>query len=119
MVETVIDPFRPPVLNLTGEEIADIRVQIEAGLLPADFLARHREAVARNVFGFDAKQDRHGNWIEQGLGAKGHETANHFAALKKAESSGLELPGAYDRAVAEIWKRDPDRAKKIGLPAGK
>jgi hypothetical protein len=69
------------------------------------------------VFGVDAQKDRHGNFIEQGLGAKGRETANHFNALKKAEAMGVELPGTYDRAIADIWKRNPDHAKKIGLPA--
>lgn len=56
---------------------------------------------------------------EDGKGAKGNETANHFAALKRAEIAGHEFPGTYDAAVAEIWKRDPQRAEKIGLPKPK
>ena len=68
-------------------------------------------AVDHAVYGFDARQDRHGNWIEQGIGSKGHETINHFAALRKFE--GEE---SYRRAVAEIWKRDPSHAQKLGLP---
>lgn len=115
MVEAVIDPIRVPVLNLTGDEISEIREQIAAGSLPQDFLQRHEEAKARNVFGHDAIV-RNGKFVEQGLGAKGFETANHFAALKKSEASGQELPGTYDKAVAEIWKRDPERAQKLGLP---
>jgi hypothetical protein len=51
-----------------------------------------------------------------GIGAKGHETANHFAALKKAESEGYEAPGTHTAAVAELWQRDPQRAERIGLP---
>jgi hypothetical protein len=117
MVTTVIDPVRVPVINLSGDELEQIRADIAAGALPPDYLERYREAVARNVFGQDAVKDRHGNYIEQGLGAKGRETANHFNALKKAEAMGVELPGAYDKAVADIWKRDPERARKIGLPA--
>ena len=116
MASTPLDPVRVPIINLTGEEIDDIREQITAGLLPSDFLEKHKDAVARNVFGHDARRDAKGNYVEQGMGAKGHETANHFAAMKKAEAMGLELPGAYDKAVAEIWKRDPDRAQKLGLP---
>lgn len=50
-----------------------------------------------------------------GIGAKGNENANHFAAVKKAEREGIEPPGTYDRAVAELWQRDPERAAKIGL----
>jgi hypothetical protein len=110
------DPIRPPTINLSGEELATIRDEIAGGLLPPDYLDRHREAAGRNVFGADAVKDRHGNFVEQGLGAKGHETANHFQALKKAEAMGQELPGSYDRAVADLWKRDPARAQRLGLP---
>jgi hypothetical protein len=117
MVTTVIDPVRVPVITLSSDELEQIRADIAAGVPGADYLERYRDAVARNIFGFDAVKDRHGNYIEQGLGAKGHETGNHFSALKKAEAMGVELPGAYDKAVADIWKRDPGRAKKIGLPA--
>jgi hypothetical protein len=60
MIATPLDPTHVPVLNLTGEEIAEIRAQIAAGALPADWLDRHADAVARNVFGHDAKRDRHG-----------------------------------------------------------
>jgi hypothetical protein len=94
----------------------EIKAQMKAGALPADFLERHREAVRKNIFGFDHKTDKHGEPIEQGMGAKGHETANHFAALKKAEAMGAELPGVYDKAIADIWKRDPTRAAKLRLP---
>ena len=40
---------------------------------------------ARNVFGVDAKQDRHGNWIEQGIGSKGNESIGHYQAIRKYE----------------------------------
>jgi hypothetical protein len=115
MVTTPIDPLNIPVLSMSGEQLDEVRAAIASGQLPGDYLDRYREAVAKNVFGHDHKKDRHGAPIEQGLGAKGHETANHFTALKKAEAMGIELPGTYDKAVAELWKRDPDRAKKIGL----
>jgi len=54
---------------------------IENGATPEEAA----EIEGRNVFGHDAKKDGKGNWIEQGIGAPGHETPNHFAALKKAE----------------------------------
>lgn len=117
MVSTVIDPVKVPIITLSEEEIEEIKGQIAAGALPSDYLMRYREAVAKNVFGHDAQRDRDGNWIEQGLGSKGHETANHFAALKKAEAMGIELPGTYDKALADIWKRDPKRAAALRLPA--
>lgn len=114
---STIDPIVPPSITLSQAEIDDVRDQIAAGLLPPDWLQRHELAKAHNVFGHDAVKDRNGRYIEQGIGSKGHETANHFQALKKAEAMGLELPGTYDKAVVEIWKRDPERAKKLGLPA--
>lgn len=69
------------------------------------------EAVDHAVHGFDAKKDRNGNFIPQGIGSPGHETSNHFASLRRFE--GEE---SYRRAVAEAWKRDPIRAQKLGLP---
>jgi hypothetical protein len=68
-------------------------------------------AVDHAVYGWDAKRDKHGNWIEQGIGAKGRESGNHFAAIKRWQ--GEE---AYQTAVREIWRRDPVHAKKLGLP---
>jgi hypothetical protein len=105
-----------PTINLTTEEVDAIKAEIAGGLLPPNYLELHKDAVAKNVFGHDAVKDRNGNYLEQGVGAKGHETANHFQALKKSEAMGVELPGTYDKAVAEIWKRDPERAQKLGLP---
>jgi len=73
-----------------------------------DFCAR---ADALNCFGFDAKQTRDGKWIEQGIGSPGRETANHFASIRKYEGQA-----AWERAVRALWKTNPDRARKIGLP---
>ena len=63
------------------------------------------------VYGFDAKRDRHGNFIQQGIGSHGHETSNHMASLLKYE--GRE---SYNREVARIWKETPDHARKLNLP---
>jgi hypothetical protein len=114
---STIDPIRIPTITLTGEEIDEIRAEIKEGRLPADYLDRYAKAVRDNVFGADHKTDKNGRPIEQGIGAKSRETLNHFAALKKAEASGQELPGTYDKAVAALVKRDPERAKKLGLVA--
>jgi hypothetical protein len=108
---TPVDPIKIPIISLTQEELADYRA-----LVP-NFDALYQDALAKNVFGHDAVRNRDGSYQEQGFGAKGRETSNHFAALKKAEAMGIELPGTYDRAVAEIFKRDPERAKKLGLQA--
>jgi hypothetical protein len=74
--------------------------------MDAQALAKVDEA----VFGFDAKGDRNGNFIQQGVGSPGHETSNHFASIRKYE--GEE---SWRRAIAEIYRRDPVRAKALGL----
>jgi hypothetical protein len=75
-----------------------------------------REIEARNVFGFDVKKDRNGNYLEQGVSAFGHESANHYAVLLKAEQQSLEPKGAWAAAIADTWKRDPKRAETLRLP---
>jgi hypothetical protein len=70
------------------------------------------QAVEAAVFGHDAKKDRNGNFVQQGIGHKGGgETINSLMALKKWE--GVE---AYNRECARIWRETPDHAKKLGLP---
>lgn len=107
------------MVTKTTEEISAMQAQIDMGALPKDAIETYFEGEAKNVFGHDAKKDRQGNYKEQGIGAKGNETSNHFLALKKAEAQGHEPPGSYDEAVREIWKRDPDRAEKLRLPKPK
>jgi hypothetical protein len=83
MVTPVVDPVRVPSINLTEGELSDIEAMIERGELPKDFLERHYLAVDLNVFGHDAKTDRDGNYIEQGLGSAQNQTMNSIAAYKK------------------------------------
>lgn len=76
----------------------------------------HLAAEEMNVFGRTINNEPAYRKIkgvpqEMGIGAPGNETANHFLAIRKAE--GEE---AYQAALAEAWKRDPDRAKKLNLP---
>lgn len=73
----------------------------------------HTASEEKIVFGNDF-QKKKGTPIEQGIGSQGRETHNHFAAIRKHE--GEE---AYQAALAEIWKRDPERAKKLNLPKPK
>jgi hypothetical protein len=109
-------PFKPTAIHLTQQELDEMQDRIDAGELPPDAIEKHFEAEARMVFGVDAKKDSKGQFIEQGIGARGNESANHYAALQKAEREGFEPPGAYRAALAEIWKRDPERARKLQLP---
>jgi hypothetical protein len=103
------------VVQKTPEELDELKAQIAAGTAPADALEKYYEEEKRNVFGHDYKTDADGKPIEQGIGAKGHESLNHFNAMLKAEQTGGIAPGTYKAAVAEIWKRDPKRAEKLGL----
>jgi hypothetical protein len=85
------------------------------GKIVADFSvkAAHEAAMTAHyaaVYGHDAVKDRDGNYVQQGLGSKNHESANHFAAILRYQ--GREH---YNRAVKEIFARDPERAKKLGL----
>ena len=65
----------------------------------------------RQFYGHDAKQLPDGTFVQQGIGSTGHETANHFAAILRYR--GRE---EHAKAIREIWKRDPARARAIGLP---
>jgi hypothetical protein len=69
------------------------------------------EAEFKAVYGHDAVRRADGTPVVQGIGAPGRETPNHFAAIRKYEGQQ-----AWERAVREIFRRDPDRAKKLGLP---
>jgi hypothetical protein len=68
-------------------------------------------AVETSVFGHDAKKDRKGNYLQQGVGAPGFETGNHFSSILRYQ--GREH---YEKAVREIWARDPKRAAALNLP---
>lgn len=66
MVEQVLDPLRPSVLSLSGQELDDISALIEAGQLPADYIERCKDAADANVHGVDAPRGRDGRRQEQG-----------------------------------------------------
>src|SRR5262249_48895840 len=66
---------------------------------------------ARNVYGHDAKRDRHGNFIEQGIGSESNPSVNSFAAIRKWEGEV-----AYQAALKKIWRNSPDKARQLGLP---
>jgi hypothetical protein len=77
----------------------------EIGAMPPEQRAEYDDLQGRVVFGHDAKKDRHGNWIPQGVGSPGNENVNHWAALRAAERRGLEKPGTTERLMAEAAKR--------------
>lgn len=89
------------------------KTQEEWDLMTPDERKAHLSAEEKIVFGHDFEKKK-GVPIEQGIGAPGRETNNHFSGIRKYE--GEE---AYQVALAGIWKRDPDRAKKLNLPKPK
>lgn len=95
----------------TTAEIAAMQDLIDRGELPRDAIKKHFDDEDAAVHGFDAKKDRKGKRIQQGIGAPGHETGNHFAAIRRYE--GEE---AYRDAVMDLWKRNPKGAEALGLP---
>jgi hypothetical protein len=114
-MNSMFDPRRIPAITLRQEEIEEAKYRIEIGELPPNFFELHEEAKAKATFGHDYKRDRNGKPIEQGVGSPGNESINHFISLKKAEQAGIEPFGSYDKAVAAMFKRDPERARKLGL----
>jgi hypothetical protein len=90
------------MVTLTAEEFE---------VLTPDERKAHQAAEDLIVFGANAKRDRNGNYIEQGIGSLGRESVNHLAGILKYEG-----PEAYQASVDAIWKRDPDHAKRLGLP---
>ena len=63
-----------------------------------------------SVYGADAKKDRNGHRIQQGIGSPGHETGNYFASIRRYEG---EI--RYQAAIRKMWKDNPERAKLLGL----
>ena len=101
------------MVTKTPEELDEMLQQINEGKLPKDAVKKYLAAEQATVFGVDHKVVK-GVPQEQGIGAPGHETINHFNSLRKYEGED-----AYQAAVADLWKRDPKHAKKLGLPPPK
>ncbi len=77
----------------------------------AHLLDEEKTVFGRTVTNAPANKKIKGVPQEVGIGAPGNETFNHFRSILKNEGDE-----AYQDALAEIWKRDPDHAKKIGIP---
>lgn len=77
----------------------------------AHLAAEEMTVFGRTVTGEPAYKKVKGVPQEMGIGAPGNETANHFHAIRKAEGDE-----AYQSALAQTWKRDPERAQKLNLP---
>jgi hypothetical protein len=102
MVETPIDPIRMPTITLSEEELDEIEAKMATGELPPDYLERHYQAVANNVFGVDHKRDRKGSPIEQGIGAPGNQTRNSINAYKKWCSADPDYAETLKKMEAQL-----------------
>jgi hypothetical protein len=72
------------------------------------------------VFGHDCKLDDNGKVIEQGIGAKGNESLEHYAALARWEPSPENI-AKYHAAKAEAETAMPEDVEEVGFdnsPAG-
>ena len=84
------------MVTKTPEELRIMR--LEHG---DEAVKQNYEDEARNVFGHDAKKDKHGKYIEQGRGSAANPTEQHYQALARAEGAA---------AAAAARKRDAERA---------
>ena len=98
-------------LHKTPAELAEYKALADQGELPKDIVKQVLDAEDAAVHGHDAKKDKKGKRIQQGIGSPGHESGNHFTAILRYE--GKE---AWEIAVKDIWKRDPKRAEALNLP---
>jgi hypothetical protein len=64
-----------------------------AQLSPQD-IEEYRLAHFFNVFGANAKIDSEGRPVEQGIGAPGRETPEHYAAIKAEKARALLIEAA-------------------------
>jgi hypothetical protein len=54
--------------------------------------------------------------VQGGVGSDLNPSINHFASLKKRELQGHERPGSYERALSDIWKKNPEWCRRADLP---
>jgi hypothetical protein len=116
-METPIDPLRVPTINLNTEEIAEIIAKMKTGELPPDYLDRYYDALDANVFGVDAKKDRDGFRMEQGIGSPAQPSANSVAAYKKFGKDEPEYEknlGRMERELAAYLEKRKAQAVKTG-----
>jgi len=70
----------------------------------------------KTVFGHDVKFDDKGRPIEQGIGAPGHETMNHYAALAKATRIENKVNPSPENAAAAKAAADLYDKKRREMP---
>jgi hypothetical protein len=103
------------MVTKTVKEIEEMRILVERGELPPDAIEKHYEAEAKNVFGHDAKKVK-GEYVEQGIGSPGNQTANSIAAYKKycnpANPKASDPDPNFTENLARMEKELADSNKK-------
>ena len=87
--------------SVAGEKLRQRAASAEAqgNRLLAEQLRNEAEQQAlTDVFGVGFKRDRHGQILEQGIGAPGNESEQHFQAILKYEGPEAEK-AARERAA--------------------
>ena len=111
-IDDINKPYNSAVYDMAVQKAKDAAADRGKPIPSDEELDRiGKLADAKNVFGYDAKQRSDGTWIEQGIGAPGRESVNHFQSIRRYEGQQ-----AYEKAVREIYRRDPKRAAALGLP---
>jgi hypothetical protein len=101
-MEKKFEPDRVPTITLTPAEIDEMYDLIDKGELPRDYVDRYFEAVSKNVYGQDAKKDRQGNYIEQGIGSPGNQSRNSIEAYKKYGKDDPDFQANLARMEKEL-----------------
>ena len=87
--------------SVAGERLLQKAAQAEAAGNRALAHQLRNEATVQahnDVFGVGHKTDKHGNPMEQGIGAPGNESEQHFQAILKYEGPAAEQ-AARERAA--------------------
>jgi len=93
-----------PGITLSPQELA-----LKSPAQLEQYYEEHRQV----AYGHGYKVGPDGKPIERGIGAPGHETSNHWEALRKREQQGLEPQGTTDRLMAEA------KARRVAAAAGR
>jgi hypothetical protein len=108
-MEKKFDAVRIPTISLTRAEIDQAYDEMAMGNLPADYIDRHFEELEKNIWGADAKKDRHGHYIEQGLGSAFSQTRNSIEAYQARCSSEPDFEKHLARMESELVASDARR----------
>jgi hypothetical protein len=117
---STFDPIKPPTITLSDEEMGKMLADIDAGVLPKDYLKKYLDAVDANVFGSEAPKDKQGWRLEIGLGSPRNQTQQSIDAYKRWCGPGMphEDP-QFTRNLAIMEKQFAECNERRGKDASK